>query len=290
MCTVLKYKHRIGRNFDYEISYKEEIITIPKEKFNNKYSIIGVCTGTVKEYPLLYDGLNEYGLVCCGLAFTNNAKYNTYQEDHKNIPAFDFTFYILGHFKTVKEVKKFLKNVNIWCEPYSDEIQNTDLHWFIADKKESIIVEQTIDGLEVYDGEVLTNNPPYPLQIEEDIGNQYFIGDSCTNKKGKEYFTRGTETEMLDGGYTSSERFTRVSYLKKQLEKTDDNFNPLNETFHLLQSVEQIYGATPVNNSFEYTIYSVVYDMENIRLWIKTYDKLCPTNYMITPELERIPL
>ena len=291
MCTSLKYKSCFGRNFDYEVSYKEQLVNVSKGEFGNKYDVMGMATGLVKHYPLLYDGMNEYGLCCSGLAFTGNAHYinlgSLHHWDYVVTP-YDFTFRMLGHFKSVREVKEYLKMVYIVDEPYSDEFPNSDLHWHIADKDDSIIVEQTIDGLRVYDGEVLTNNPPYLLQLKENIFNSSFI-DVERQYTDKEY-TRGVETEGLCGGYTSSERFTRVSYLKKQLEKTTDKFNQISETFHLLQSVEQVYGATPVKDKFEYTIYSIVYDMNNKTVWIKTYDKLCPVNFTIGKKSERVDI
>lgn len=292
MCTVLKNGYCIGRNFDYEISYKEEIINIPKDTYNNENSIIGVCSGIVNDYPLLYDGINDKGLFCGGLAFSTNAKYNKYQEDKMNIPSFDFTFQVLANNKTVKEVKEWLGNVSIWCEQFSDEIPNTDLHWFIADMDGAIIVEQTKDGLNIYEGEVMTNNPPYPNQElryalrKGDVGRYHHL-----SFKEEKWFSRGTETDGLDGGYNSYDRFSRVSYLKKKLEESNNKFNPITNCFHLLSSVEQIYGATPVNDKYEYTIYSVVYDIKTRTMWIKTYDKLCPSNYkVLDAELERIRL
>ena len=106
---------------------------------------MGICTGAVDDYPLLYDGINEHGLFCGGLAFEGNAHYRRYQDGMGNIPSFDFTFQVLAHNKTVKEAREWLEDVNIWCEPFSDEFPNSDLHWFIADVDEAIIVEQTVD-------------------------------------------------------------------------------------------------------------------------------------------------
>lgn len=294
MCSIFKYKNCVGRNFDYEVSYKEQLVNVPKGEFGNDYAVIGMCTGLVEDYPLLYDGMNEYGLTCGGLAFTGNAHYENIDDVPYGdyiIKAYDFTFHILANFKSVKEVKECLKNAHIIDEQFSDDFPNSDLHWHIADKDDSIIVEQTKDdGLKVYDGEVLTNNPPYPLQLGEDIIYKFYIGETNRETKGKKFFTRGTETEFLCGGYTSSERFTRIFYLKEQLEKTTDKFNQISETFHLLQSVEQCYGATPVNDKFEYTIYSIVYDMNGKNVWVKTYDKLCPVNFTIGKELERVDI
>lgn len=292
MCTVLRNKHCVGRNFDYEESYMEEAIIVPKGKYHNSYSVMGICTGAVDDYPLLYDGINEHGLFCGGLAFEGNAHYRRYQDGMGNIPSFDFTFQVLAHNKTVQEAREWLEDVNIWCEPFSDEFPNTDLHWFIADVDEAIIVEQTIDGLNVYDAETnaMTNNPPYPQQLATYEYEKIWIGFS--QPITDEYATRGLETTNLSGEYTSTGRFQRASYLLEQSEKAikDISHNTINETFHLLSSVEQVYGATPVSDKYEYTIYSAVYNLGTKSLWVKTYEKICPVNFSLSDELERVPL
>ena len=271
MCSTLKYKNCIGRNFDYEVSYNEELRIIEKDTFGNDYKIIGMCTGIIKDYPLFYDAMNEEGLCIAGLAFAGNAVYNPIKEGMTNIPSYKFPLEILSKFKTVEEVKNHLDNVNITNEQYNENFPPSDLHWFIADREDSIIVEQTKDGLNYYDGEVLTNNPPYPQQLENyslmesKIGNIDFDLDP-------EYDTRGLETSYLSGDYTSMGRFERLSYIKEKLEESDNTFNDANQCLHLLCSIEQIYGLTNVNNAFEYNIYSIVYDMDNLKVYLKFYD------------------
>lgn len=282
MCSTFKFKNCVGRNFDYEISYKEQIIQIPKYQYYNMYDIIGVVSGIVEDFPLMYDGMNEKGLVCTGLAFNGNAYYKPLDSiDIKKrtiaIRPYEFVFGILGSCDSVDEAKNLLKKSVVIDESYSDELQNSDLHWFIADEKESIIVEQTEDGLRIYDGDVMTNNPPYSLQkklneeLMKNVGEKlyfdYLIQESSYN-------TRGLETINLNGDYTSFGRFERLTYLKNNLEKNKNSFDEINQSFHLLGSVEQIYGSTPVNDKYEYTIYSVVYDMKNLAMYIKTYDDI----------------
>ena len=127
----------MGRNFDYEVSYNEALRIIPSMEYGNEFKIIGMCTGFVKEYPLMYDGMNERGLCCSALAFTGNAVYNDKINGKVNIPAFDFVFQILSSFKSVDDVKMYLENVNISNEQYSDDFPNSDLHWlFVMKKKE----------------------------------------------------------------------------------------------------------------------------------------------------------
>lgn len=276
MCTGVKYRQTMGRNYDYEKSFNEQIIRVNKNEYENRYDVIGIGTGMVQDYPLLYDGMNEHGLCVCGLAFANNAKYYPYQEGKSNVAAFDFTFYVLGHYKSVSEFIDYFDQINIWCEPFSDEMPNSPLHWLICDRERSIVVESTEKGLHWYDAEtgVLTNNPPYPEQIYEYRFNRSFIGGDGIEYGDKRWESRGLATNGLDGAYTSDERFERISFLKEKLEDTNCIFNQVSQTFHLLSSVEQIYGATPVDDKFEYTIYSVVYDMETLKVYIKKYNDL----------------
>jgi len=273
MCTGLRYNACMGRNFDYEKSYNEEIITVEEGRFGNKYPIIGVGTGFIEDYPLLYDGMNCMGLCCAGLAFTGNAEYNGVREGMVNVPSYDLTFQILSHFDSVGSLRKELDVLNITLEDYSKDLPSTDLHWFVCDKDESLVIEQTSEGLGYYDAKtnVLTNNPPYPLQLDNYQDEKEYIG-CIAGYNSEKWLTRGIETDNLKGGYTSEERFIRASYLRDKLELADSPFDDVTETFHLLSSVEQVYGLTPVEDRFEYTIYSAVYDMNDLLLYVKTYE------------------
>ena len=275
MCSIFKYKNCMGRNFDYEVSYGEEVRKIQRKEFYNPYAVMGVCAGMVKDYPLIYDGINEYGLCAGALAFEGNAVYKEACGGYGEIPAYDFVFTILSCYKNVQEVKDALDFTIITNEQYSNDIPNSDLHWFVCDKNESIIIEQKKDGLNWYDGDVMTNNPPYNLQKETYENSKDVVGINTKLPEDDQYYSRGSETIGLDGDYTSEGRFFRLSWLKKKLEQSENNFNDIGQSFHLLSSVEQIYGVTLVGNKFEYTIYSVVYDMENCLVYLKKYDDEC---------------
>lgn len=282
MCTALKYKNIMGRNFDYETSYGEEFVVVPPYQYDNIYAVMGICTMYTDAngvYPLFYDGMNEHGLCMAGLAFEGNAHYvdpNNFEEwqEKKGMKVYDFIFKTLGRYNSIKEVESYLENIILTDKRISEKYPNSDMHWLVCDKDGCIIIEQTKDGLKWYRAEtdVLTNNPPYPFQLANYNDEKDYIG--CGTYPDKIWSTRGMETDNLKGGYTSEERFIRVSYLKEKLEQSNYSANDIAQAFHLLGSVEQIYGATPVKDSFEYTIYSIAYDMENICAYIKTYDNL----------------
>ena len=282
MCTSLKYKNIMGRNFDYEISYGEEFVVVPSHTYDNIYAVMGICTMYTDAngvYPLFYDGMNEHGLCMAGLAFEGNAHYadpNNFEEwqGKRGVKVYDFIFKTLGRYNSVKEVKSYLENIILIDKRISEKYPNSDMHWLVCDKDDCIIIEQTKDGLNWYPAQTdaLTNNPPYPFQLANYNDEKDYIG--CGTYPDKIWSTRGMETDNLKGGYTSEERFIRVSYLKEKLEQSNYSANDIAQTFHLLGSVEQIYGATPVNDGFEYTIYSIAYDMDDVCAYIKTYNNL----------------
>lgn len=291
MCTSIKFNSMMGRNYDYEQSYDETITNIPRHMYGNEYSMIGVTTGFVKEYPLWYDVMNECGLCISALAFEGNAHYNKTVLGKHNLPPYKFINYLCGNFEDVKSVKEQLPNINITDEPYNEQFPNTDLHWLICDKKDCITVESTRDGLDVYDNiyGVLTNNPPFNRQVKETeqmdkiIGTLYYPSGICES--------RGTETVGVKGDTTSMSRFHRVHYYKEQMKKpkykicTDDI-----STFHLLDLVKQTWGATPVDNSYEYTIYSAVYNMQDLELAIKPYGSASVKRYSLVNRERRYKL
>ncbi len=288
MCTSIRFGTCMGRNYDYEQSYNEIVMTLPKGYDGNKYHLIGIGTGIVKNYPLMYDAMNQYGLCCSALAFTGNASYKPYDKDKRNIPSYDFVQKVVGNHKTVAEAKRNLRNVNICDKDYNDEFPSSDLHWFICDKKKSIVVEQTEDGLHIYDNpyDVLTNNPPFENQVQcmkqlDDMIGKYSYPTG-------EYESRGKNTQGVKGDTTSISRFSRVHYYMERMKepKVRACYDDV-ETFHLLDLVKQTWGATPVNDSYEYTIYSAVYDMENLELSVKTYDHTRVHRFVLTNRSRR---
>ena len=235
----------MGRNYDYEVSYQEEVIFIPKEEpvCQNQYDIIGIGSGLFKDYPMLYDAMNSQGLCMSGLAFADNAVYYPFNKTRLNIPVWNMIPYILGNSKSVKDfMNKFTGeyNLNITDNPFNEQTPNAELHWFLCDNEEAIVIESTKDRLNIYDNPygTLTNNPPFNEQkayyninmIGED--EKYFL-----EELGEEWKTRGLETSGLNGDYTSYGRFERLTFLKQHLEQYN-MADPVIDSFKLCQSVE----------------------------------------------------
>ncbi|MBQ5708733.1 MAG: linear amide C-N hydrolase, partial [Anaerotignum sp.] len=177
MCTAVVYKNRyFGRNLDYTRSFGESIVITPRdflfvfpdEKImRHHHAIIGMAHVS-KEYPLYYDGMNEKGLGMAGLLFDGNAVYRAPVEGKDNIPSWAFIPWVLGQCQTVADAKALMKNLNLTNVSFSEELPPSPLHWMISDGKESVTVEQTEDGLHIYENNVgvLTNNPPFPFHLQ----------------------------------------------------------------------------------------------------------------------------
>ena len=84
MCTAVTYQTNhfyFGRTLDYESSYGEEIVILPRKfplsflhmgTVTQHYAIMGIAHVT-NQYPLFYDAINEKGLCMAGLNFVGNA-------------------------------------------------------------------------------------------------------------------------------------------------------------------------------------------------------------------------
>ena len=85
MCTAITYQPRelyMGRSLDYEASYGEELVVLPRRfplRFRHGggseqgYAILGTAH-VADGYPLYYDAVNEKGLGIAGLNFVVNAR------------------------------------------------------------------------------------------------------------------------------------------------------------------------------------------------------------------------
>ena len=178
MCTAATYyakDHYFGRNLDLEFSYHEEITIVPRsypfifrkcEDINHHYAMIGTAF-VVEGYPLFYDAVNEKGLGIAGLNFPGNAAYKAEVPDADNVAPFEFIPWILSRCADVDEAKTLISRMNPVNISFSPELPLTPLHWMIADKKRTIVVEPLKDGIRVYDDPVgvMTNNPTFDQQM-----------------------------------------------------------------------------------------------------------------------------
>lgn len=289
MCTSITFttkNHYFGRNLDYEFSYGEEIAILPRNyplsfrylgEKKHHYALMGMAH-IHNGYPLFYDGFNEKGLAIAGLNFVGNAKYNHPKGGGHDVAQYEFILYVLSSFQSVEEVKESLKTLNICDTPFNEHYPCAELHYLIADKKESIVVEFQKDGTHVYENSigVLTNNPPYNIQLA--LLDQYIGITSKDPEKNFSHeidfkrYSRGMGTNFLPGGLSSTSRFVKVAFTKFNSICEEDEISSVNQFFHILDSVDQQRGCCELSsNKYEITIYSSCCNLDEGIYYYKTY-------------------
>lgn len=290
MCTSITYSthdHYFGRNFDYEISYKEVVTITPRnyplefrkvKNLDSHYAMIGIAAG-VADYPLYYDATNEKGLSMAGLNFSGFADYKEYKEGKMNVSPFEFIPWLLGQCATIEEAKELLENINLVNIDFSEQLPLAPLHWLLADKEKSIVIESMKDGLHIYDNPVgvLTNNPSFDYQMFN-LNNYRSLSNktpenSFSNQINLDVYSRGMGSMGLPGDLSSTSRFVRAAFTKlNSVSGTSEN-ESINQFFHILGSVEQQKGLCDVGNEeYEYTIYSSCCNVDKGIYYYKTYE------------------
>lgn len=290
MCTAATYKTKdfyFGRTLDYEFSYGDEVTVTPRNfcfRFRHMsgvkthYAMIGMAY-VADDYPLYYDAVNEKGLGMAGLNFVGNAKYQDVQAGRENVAQFEFIPWILSQCATVLEARKVLEKMNLVGTPYSEKLPCASLHWMIADKDAAIVVECVEDGLHIYDNPVgvLTNNPPFPVQMFM-LNNYMHVSPSQPeNHFAKELplaaYSRGMGGLGLPGDLSSASRFAKVAFTKMHAISGESEAESVSQFFHILGSVEQQRGCCEVEpGKYEITIYTSCVNADKGIYYYTTYE------------------
>lgn len=289
MCTAISVTVRdnyFGRNLDYEHSFNEKIVITPKNyefRFTNgkvtknHYALIGMAL-PLDSYPLYFDATNEKGLSMAGLNFPDNACYNDTLPKKENIASFEFIPHILTQCKSVAEAEKLIENINITNHSFKEGINPTPLHWIIADKERTITVEQTKNGMKIYENNVgvLTNSPEFNMQLFN-LSNYinlspYEPENRFSNKIEIKPFSRGMGAIGLPGDLSSMSRFVRACFVKLNSVYGSEESEVVNQFFHILYSVYQPKGCSRVDNGYETTNYTSCCNTDKGIYYYTTYN------------------
>ena len=289
MCTAATYQTKdfyFGRTLDYEFSYGDEIVVTPRKfpldfchmgKCDAHYGMIGMAH-VADGYPLYYDAVNEKGVGMAGLNFVGNAVYQKVEEGRENVAQYELIPWVLGQCANLQEVRKLLAKMNLVGTPFGD-FPAAQLHWIIADEKECIVVECMVDGLHVYDNPVgvLTNNPPFPVQMFM-LNNYMHVSPSQPeNHFAKELplatYSRGMGGLGLPGDLSSASRFAKVAFTKLHAISGESEAESVSQFFHILGSVEQQRGCCEVEpGKYEITIYTSCVNADKGIYYYTTYE------------------
>ncbi len=291
MCTAISVtngNHYFGRNLDYEHSFGEKITITPRNyKFcfkngtetNNHTAIIGMAV-LVDNYPLYFDAVNEWGLGMAGLNFPENAVYMEKDSAKDNVASFELIPWVLCKCKTVSNAEKLLKNINITDESFNEKMPPSPLHWIISDKEKSITLEQTKEGIKVYENPVgvLTNNPPFEWHMYNLSNYMNISADEVENRFSDKInltpYSRGMGGIGLPGDLSSMSRFVRACFTKLNSIYGKNETEVVGQLFHILYSVYQQKGCAKVGEGYEITNYSSCCNTEKGIYYYTSYNNL----------------
>lgn len=280
-----------GRNMDLEYSFEERILITPREypfefrragKRDRHLAIIGI--GTVADgYPLYADAMNEKGLCIAGLNFPGFAHYFDDPASGKiAVSPFEFIPFMLRNCENIKEAREVLSEIQLVSIPFSRQIPLTPLHWHIADRCGSLVIESTVDGKHVYENPagVLSNSPEFNFHLSnfnryQNLTTKHLnnADDETANRISLGYGSIG-----LPGDFSSPSRFVKAAYLLKNSPKYEEENASVAQFFHILSSVSMVDGSVYGSEGKSHiTKYSSCMDAERGIYYYTTYENSCPT-------------
>lgn len=290
MCTAATYKTKdlyFGRTLDYEFSYGETVTVTPRSfpltfrdagAMDHHFAFIGMAH-VAGDYPLYYDAVNEKGLCMAGLNFVGNARYREKMPGKDNVAPWEFIPWVLGQCAGVDEARALLARINLWSEDFAPSLPAAQLHWIISDRSGSITVESVEDGLFVYDNPVgvLTNNPPFPMQLFHLNNYMALSVDAPENRFSPslplDTYSRGMGAMGLPGDLSSMSRFVRVAFTKMNSLSGEDEGDSVSQFFHILGAVDQQRGCCRLGEGkYEISIYTSCCNADRGIYYYKTYN------------------
>lgn len=307
-----QHDHIWGRNFDFNriaegtgityVSKGLEYYTIgseleknldDKHKVTATYSAMGMGSYIMKPTPVLYEGVNECGLMGGQLYYREFARYEEENPENKKEiqPAYIVT-YVLTQCRNVEDVKKMFKD-DIIVKKVGIFGKIPDIHWFFSDTEgKSVVVELDDRGLNLFDTNLgaLTNSPDYRWHMHhlrefanlqpKDVMNQTINGQALTPCYS------GTGMTGLPGDWSAPSRFVRLALMREYGVKGKDEKQAVARTFRLLQNVAFPLGLVAVGDTsdvgkhdgdvipFDYTVYTAVMCGDSKTYYWHNYDDM----------------
>lgn len=290
MCTSIALNDSgfyFGRNLDLEYGIGERVVIAPRNfpfefrrvgKMEAHYAMIGMAA-VQEKYPLYAEAANEKGLCIAGLNFPGNSYYPAEEAEEKsNISPFELTAWLLGQCASVREARALLEKTRLVRIDFSDSMPLTPLHWHIADREESIVLESMKDGMHIYENPVgvLTNNPPFDFHMMN--LHQYlnltsgYPENRFSERAELKPFGVGLGAFGLPGDYSPASRFIRAAFLRFNSVSDGSEAGEIARFFHLLDAVAMPDGVVRTEKGpFEYTRYSCCVHADQGILYYKTY-------------------
>lgn len=281
MCTAVRYDNFFGRNLDVYADYGEEPCRTPSGQEGNIYSILGMG---IREggQTLYFDAVNEKGLAMAGLSFCGYACYKNEIEGMKNIPSYRLISYILGCCADIRQALELLPLVNVTAEAVSQSYSPAPLHWMLADRFGSVVIEAVEQGVRIYKNtvDVLTNAPDFEKQ-KFNLNNYIALGsDPPQNRFPLPLYgySLGMGAMGLPGDPSSMSRFVRCAF---HLHSSPRGLG-YHQLLSILATVSMPMGSVITEKGeCEYTRYSCCYDLSCPTLYLSRYNSNALTELLL---------
>lgn len=214
MCTAVwdKVNGLFGRTLDLEYTYDEQVVVSRGERWGGPYAMVGIAT-VAEGYPLYYDGINEKGLAMAGLHFPRSCVYPPPREGAENVGSYALIPTLLARCATVAEAVDRMGRLHLCDTPFSNTYPPTPLHWMMADREKTAVIEATAEGVRIMDNPagVMTNEPPLPHQLTH-LSHYAHLTPLQPAGRWQSPVSRGGGCVGMPGDYTSPARFVRAAF------------------------------------------------------------------------------
>ena len=280
MCTAVSLPgapHLFGRTLDLEDSCGASVVIMPRAfrfatsrfpEAPEPVAIIGVAR-LQDGQPLYFDAVNEHGLAIAALHFPGNAVYLPPKAEAHNVPSYALIPWLLRRCRSVSEARALLQRTNVTAAAFSEALPPSPLHWLLADGKESLVIEPTAAGLQLYDNPVgiLTNNPPFPCQLTRLQDYAHLTAAASENA-----YSKGLGAVGLPGDFSSPSRLSRAAFVKKHLSKADHATAHITRFFHLMDAVTVPIGCVQnAEGAPFFTQYTACADTQSATYYFTTH-------------------
>ena len=259
MCTCLSLRGDhlyFARNMDLDCDFARTAVRAPRAfplaGRRRHYAVAGVAQ--VREgIPYFAEGLNERGLYVAGLYFPD-AVYAA-----KGMAPHVFMTSALALCASASEAARLLTNTDISGEGVDGPAP--PLHWMLADRKRTLVVERRAEGLFVHENAfgVLTNSPPFPFHADN---MRQYMGLSASSPACGWHpltpFGVGFGGIGLPGDGSPASRFVRAAFLRANAKGAS-----LFDVFGILRSLAFPAGLARTERGEERTLYSSVADADD---------------------------
>lgn len=285
MCTAIQAEGRFfGRNLDLEYGYDECVVVTPRQyafsfsdgTVDDRHPAILGMAAVADGVPLYFDAMNEQGLCMAGLNFPGYAHFPPSEGWAGEIAPYELIPRVLCACSTVADAEKLLSHSRIVDVPFSESLPVSPLHWMIADRERSLVVESTADGLRLHENTVgvLTNSPDFPVQMVN--LSQY---RRLTAEEGQEHLpgapdshSKGMGAIGMPGDLSSLSRFVRAVFTKQNARFGAGDTDDVGQFFHVLGAVAQVRGCNRTADGDELTRYSCCMDQRAGVYYYTTYN------------------